>query len=446
VLRRWYQHLGDRRGEGPLALERAAIERFFGSVAAFVPRLAAVLRDAETMKEVGYYEMIANLLGSADEATASAMRAAPAASELVEALLEVIRGDYWPTTREAAIRLLAQLGVDSRFCARALDGLRAVGMAGNYHYDKALRTLELSTFGIPEEAAWSSLPLEFVPSRFGTADAAARRELLGVVEHQLIHRQTEGPDPGLLRLLLETALTPGDAEVRSRAMAIFDERARDNRFALRPEAIRHLFATPADLVALLPAALTDPATLADERISSFLAALFGRPEPKDAAWLAEVGDVGHALVAAMLELIGAGGRAETGGRLARDLLRYLEHAGVPAQWRAEVVAALEQISAAPGAPLGSECDRLLGELRPPPADPVGSTPAARTGSNGPGTPAPPADNPWLVKQRIVEELGQSLQRRVAELMAGPGSPAEKMREAERLNQEFQAKIKALYPG
>lgn len=41
-------------------------------------------------------------------------------------------------------------------------------------------------------------------------------------------------------------------------------------------------------------------------------------------------------------------------------------------------------------------------------------------------------------------MGLELQAAMAQLMSGPASPEEKMREATRMSQEYQAKIKALY--
>ncbi|HLY75477.1 MAG TPA: zinc ribbon domain-containing protein, partial [Planctomycetota bacterium] len=62
TLHRSYRSGGEYRGEGPLKLTQEQLGRFFGSVANFVPLLAQVLRSRETLKEVGYYELIANLL------------------------------------------------------------------------------------------------------------------------------------------------------------------------------------------------------------------------------------------------------------------------------------------------------------------------------------------------------------------------------------------------
>src|SRR5581483_8424044 len=150
TLHRTYRHGGEYRGEGPFRLTKEQLVRFFGSVGAFVPRLAEVLRSRETLKEVGYYEMLANVLKSADPEAVAEFRAADA-EELVGALLDAVRGDYWPSTLESMVVLLSQLGEDPRWRDRVLAGLRALERSGNPTVDRAVRTLELSRHGIPEE-------------------------------------------------------------------------------------------------------------------------------------------------------------------------------------------------------------------------------------------------------------------------------------------------------
>src|SRR6185436_16171021 len=49
VLHRWYRSKGEYRGEGPFKLEKGVIAQFFGSVGPFLPKLAAVLRDHDTL-------------------------------------------------------------------------------------------------------------------------------------------------------------------------------------------------------------------------------------------------------------------------------------------------------------------------------------------------------------------------------------------------------------
>jgi hypothetical protein len=107
VLHRWYRQ-GDIRGEGPLKLAREPIERFFGSTAVFIPMLAQVLRDPETLKEVGYYEMMANLFSSFEpEAACLFLAEETATHDLLQAVSEALLGDYWPHFRDA-MRKFAQ--------------------------------------------------------------------------------------------------------------------------------------------------------------------------------------------------------------------------------------------------------------------------------------------------------------------------------------------------
>jgi len=106
-LHRWYKR-DEHRGEGPLALEPAAIRRFFGTVADFVPRLSAVLSDHATLKEVGLYDRLAALLGYGDAAIGPELIACPAETlQLVRQLLRVMAGeDYHPHLRSGAAKAL----------------------------------------------------------------------------------------------------------------------------------------------------------------------------------------------------------------------------------------------------------------------------------------------------------------------------------------------------
>src|SRR6185436_7852155 len=210
VLHRWYRSKGEHRGEGPFKLEKGVIASFFGSVGAFVPKLAAVLRDHGTLKEVGYYEMVAHLLNSADDATVAAIQAEEsAAQDLIQALIEAMRGDYWPNTIEAMIKLLSQVGGHPRWRDRAYDALLSLNKKGNYSYDKALRRMELSAYGIPEELEWKNLPFEFVPPRFRETAPAGQLELK-VLPLQLlgdaVSRELHPPERlvvGIVALLVE---------------------------------------------------------------------------------------------------------------------------------------------------------------------------------------------------------------------------------------------------
>lgn len=110
-LHRWYLR-GEPRGDGPLKLERKAIERFFGSVAEFLPRLTMLLRDHATLKEVGVYDHFAHLLGYPDPGVGPDLVAhESAAHDLVQALLAVLNEkDYHPFLRGGAARLLGVIG------------------------------------------------------------------------------------------------------------------------------------------------------------------------------------------------------------------------------------------------------------------------------------------------------------------------------------------------
>ena len=444
VLHRWYRSKGEYRGEGPFKLEKGIIASFFGSVGAFLPKLAAVLRDRETLKEVGYYEMMAHVLGSADDATIAAIQAEESgAQDLVLALMEGMRGDYWPNTLEGMIKLLSQVGGHARWRDQALEALHALGKKGNYHYDKAVRRLELSAYGIPDELEWKDLPLDFVPPRFPNADSTGRLELLKVVEFQLIHKKTDEPDAGLLRLLLGTALQPGfDPAVRNAALEIYQDRARHPDFQLKKKEVERSFGPFPVFLALLPDALRSVKTQAGPSLLDFLAALFGRPERTDLALLTAEEKVGHALIGAMLEVVETGA---LGHRLGQNLVRFLEHVGAHDPWRAEVVAVLDRVRQTPGADLASECERAVKHLRPPETDRPELDDAPRAPRKvQPVAAPPPAVVDYAEKGRIAQQMGIELQAAMARLMAGPASPEEKMREATRMSEEYQAKIKALY--
>jgi hypothetical protein len=211
-LHRWYRLLGEHRGEGPFRLEPAPIARFFGSVDAFVPRLADLLRDSATLKEVGLYEFLAHLFREADPAIAT--------PDLVRALLETVRGEYWAYLVDAMIDYLGAAGADPRWREEVLAGLESLGKKGNYHWDRAVRRLRLSAHGVPDEPEWAKLPSDFVPKRFAGATPEGRLVLLRVAEEQLIH----GEHPSLLRFLLQAAFGAPEAEARAEAMRVWSDR------------------------------------------------------------------------------------------------------------------------------------------------------------------------------------------------------------------------------
>jgi hypothetical protein len=443
VVHRWYRSKGEYRGEGPFKLDKGVIARYFGSVGAFVPKLAAVLRDHDTLKEVGYYEMMAHVLNSADDATIAAIQAEEsAAQDLVQALMEAMRGDYWPNTLEGMIRLLSQVGGHRRWRDQALEALRALGKKGNYHYDKAIRRMELSAYGIPEELEWKDLALDFVPARFAEADSTGHLELLNVVDYQLIHRTTDDADAGLLRLLLETALRPSfGPAVRAKALEIYRDRCRHSDFPLKPKEVERSFGPFPEFLALLPDVLRGVKSQAHPHLLDFLAALFSRPERSDLAFLTADETVGRSLIGAILEVVEAGAHDH---RLGTHLVRFLEHAGAHDLWRGEVVASLQRVTGS----LKPDGDRVLQQIRPPePERPELDEAPRKARASRKVTPVvspPPGGVDYAEKGRIAQQMGLELQAAMAQLMAGPASPEEKMREATRMSQEYQAKIKELY--
>jgi hypothetical protein len=452
VLHRWYRHRGEYRGEGPFRLTVDGIRRFFGSVEAFLPKLSAVLGDHATLKEVGVYEFMATLLNSADAESVSAIQAEESSGDqLVHALIEGIRGDYWPNTVEGMIKLLSQVGAHPRWRDQALEGLIALKKPGNYHYDRALRRLQLSAFGIPEESDWDQLPLDFVPARFDGVAAAGQLELLKVAEHQLIHKKGDEPDLELLRFLLRAALKPRDRKVREEALHLYLERAPGSSrdVLLKREEVKRVFGPFSDFIDLLPAALREAAEplAADDRAYGFLERLFSRPDPSDAAVLAREGDAGRAVVQALLVVAGTNSSNTPQTNLRRNVFRYLAQVGAHEAWRDDVIDSLERLLSIPGFDLVSECERTLQQIRPPEA-PKHDRHRPHPGEiksvvSSEPTPTPP-ENPYVAKQRIAESLGKELQQAIFRIMAGPASPEEKMREATRLSEEFQTKIKDLY--
>lgn len=238
----WVVHRGCRRdevrGEGPFKLERAAIERFFGSVREFLPKLSLVLRDEATMKEVGIYEFLAHLFSSAEASSLPDFFAEEAAAhDLVRAIIEALRGDYWAYLIDAMIQFLGLVGAHPRWRDEVITGLEGLEKKGNHHWEKSLRRLRLSVHGLPDESDWPALPDDFVPSRFDAANEEGRRELLRVAEQQLIHRS---PEP-VARFLLAVALGAYDTATRIEARRLFDERA--------PREIQRMAVAPASLSA-----------------------------------------------------------------------------------------------------------------------------------------------------------------------------------------------------
>jgi hypothetical protein len=462
VLHRSYRHQGEYRGEGPFKLEKSVIERFFGSLAAFLPKLTSVLGDHATLKEVGYYEMMANVLNSADDGTVALLQEEGAANDLVLALIRAMREDYWPNTLEAMVGLLSRIASHPRWHVQALGAIRALGKKGNYHYDKAIRRLELSAHGLPEENVWETLPDDWIVSRFDAVNPEGKQEMLRLAELQLRARKA----PALLRFLLRTAFQQGEPDVRLEAMRLFREFAPFSRglFILTREKAETYFDSLARLAPRLATVLREPRLTADPGFNEFTGYLLHpnvTPEVFEA--LASDDRGGHELVGAAVEYLLAG-RDE--GLLPGSTVLLLHHAGPDSRWREEVLAALKPRQAALEKRFGGPGERLLLRLEPPPPPPPPPPPEPAREEPGHGAPVacwhggpddplrhlppppppppPPRELTYEEKGRLVQEMGFELQRAIFALMAGPQSPDEKAREAQRMSQEYQAKIKALY--
>lgn len=226
VLHRWYQQQGDYRGEGPLRLDEASVQRFFGSLDAFLPGLIAMVHDIEALNEVAFGDLAANLFRSAEPALITAIQNhGRLGRELVDALIAAAEAETRTNTNEAIIVLLSQLGTLPAWRDDALAALRRVDRTGNYHYDKAVLRLVLAEFGIPTEDHWGELPIDFVPQHFDQVSVAGQLHLLDVAEHQLIHLTTDRPDTALLEFLAGVAARDSAVpEIHMRAVEIYQER------------------------------------------------------------------------------------------------------------------------------------------------------------------------------------------------------------------------------
>lgn len=448
TLHRWYRHGGEYRGEGPFKLTLEQIRFFFGSIEDFLPRLAALLRDHDTLKEVGVYEFIAHLLSSADPETIAAIQQEQsAADDLIDALLTSSKGDYWPNTLESMVVLASQIATHPRWRDRVLEALLALGKKGNYHYDKAVRRLELSKHGIPEESDWGKLPPDFVPSKFWSADGERKRELLKVAEHQLIHGKADQLDPALFRMLLQAGLKSEDPELSEQALEMHRDRVPRNHqdLQLTRDAIERCYGPVDDFLATLPATLRRAAATCADELCRRVGPLVSRPAPEHGAFLIQAGEAGHTVVLALIDVAAS---ATAPSHFRTEALRFLRDVGGPEPWRDEVVQALDRIRATPAADMKTECEMALRKLRPP--EPPKPKPPPRYDPHlGESVEdEPPAVDPvvadYAAKQKIAEKMGTDLQMAMFKLMAGPGSPEDKMREATRMSEEFQAAIKKLY--
>ena len=459
VLHRGYRHRGEHRGEGPFKLEKNVIERFFGSVGAFLPKLSAVLGDPATLKEVGYYEMMANVLNSADDETVLLIQEEGAADDLVSSLMRAMQEDYWPNTLEAMVRLLSRIAAHPRWRVPALGAIRALDKKGNYHYDQAIRRLELAAHGLPEENVWETLPDDWIGSRFARVSLEGQREMLRLAEVQLRARNA----PALLRLLLRTAFQPGDPGVRMEAMRLYRNFAPTSRglFILTRETAETYFDSLPALAPRLASVIRDPALLGNHPFSEFTGFLL-HPKVTPEVFEALVSDErsGHDLVRAAVAFLVERANQPIGDAL----LHLLTDVGADPRWRDEVLQALEGRRDDLVSRHGGPVERLLKKLGPPPPPPPppepeppprpGLKPVAcwhggpddpsRLDPLPPPPPPPPRELTLEEKGRLVQNMGFELQRAIFALMAGPQSPDEKAREAQQLSLEFQEKVKALY--
>jgi len=406
-LHRWYRSLGEHRGEGPLRLERPAIERFFGSPEAFAPKLAALLRDPASLKEVGLYEFLAHLFRTSDGTVADA--------DLVRAALEAVRGDYWPSLVEALIEFLGEAGQDPRWRGEVVTGLEALGKKGNYAWEKALRRLRLSAHGLPDEPEWRKLPPGFVPERFTAADEAGRRALLRVAEEQLIH----GKHPELLRFLLRTALGPDEA-VRDEAFRIWEERG-GREFRLGRTAVEAAAGPFGEFLDRTAAALEEA------RLGDFVSELLNHPAEAAVRETAAEGEGADRFVRALLA---TASREEWARNLRMRAIQWAGKLGADPRWKAEAVKGLRPLAAEHPA-----ARNALRELDPPSAPPAPTVPVV---------PRAPELQAYAAKAKEAERLGKELQEAALRISFGPGSPEEKAREVMRLQAEFQERIRMLY--
>ncbi len=151
TLHRWYRR-DDHRGYGPLRIERVSLERFFGSARDFLPKLAAVLADHDTLKEVGVFEFLANLLKyDVEESGVEALRAEEVACrDLVRTLTGVVEGsDSWAYLRTAAADFLGVLGKHPSWSAGVLEGLERVRRGQGFDLtdacDRAMKSIRGET-------------------------------------------------------------------------------------------------------------------------------------------------------------------------------------------------------------------------------------------------------------------------------------------------------------
>jgi hypothetical protein len=434
ALRRTYRR-DDVRARGPFGIAKAPIERFFGSVREFLPRLTAVLRDPATLREVGFYDHLAEVLSEADPAVMPEFFAQEdAAHELVRALLEALPEDYGAGLRTGMVKFLGRVGTHDRWRADVigtLDRLHREGRSGDgYWAQRVLKRLRVSPLGLTEdEETWRRTPAELVLGAFEGADEEGRRLLLEVAEMQLRERwgrrsRRKPEDEKLLPFLASVALGPHEAGTRAAALRVYAYWSRDLGIPLRlrRDRVAHYFGSWAGFLPRLAAALRDASL--HEAAADILGEVF--PDAAAAILKEEAApDLARACLGAL--------RGDAPEALKEGLLRLLEGIGADPRWRDEAAAAVRRLAESPDDPLAVSAGRVLKRLEPP---------APRA------TPAPdlPIDGRAAAQaqQEEAQRLARELQAAVLRVAHGPLPPEEKTREMTRLQAEFQDRIRALY--
>jgi hypothetical protein len=428
-------------------------------LAVFLPRFAAVLRDDASLKEVGLYEFLGNLLRSATPAAIEDIRKEDrGAEELLRACLQSMRGNYNPNLVEGMVVLASHLGQDPRWREETIAALRALGKKGNYHFDKALRRLELSAHGIPEDSEWDKLPADFVPSKWAEANLQGRAELLKLADHQLVYAFSKPPDPGILRFFLKVAMSPGDVAQRLQAMDRYDDRSRLGDAIFHPSSLQELFGPAPEQAMRIAEVLRVPELCVNRDVVNFVGRWLER---LDAAAIEEHAEAAPVLLPGLEALLLRPDAASMADQsLVRAGLAFLERLGLRPRRRDEVRRVVTAALASTRMNLKMLLERLLPKLAPPPPEPepepepepveAGHQPIEchhrpdPEALHRPPPPPPPEENPYVAKQRIAEKMGKELQTAIFRVMASAMSVEEKVQESTRLSEEFQARIKELY--
>jgi hypothetical protein len=384
VLHRGYREGGDYRGEGPLRIDVASGERFFGSTGDFLLRLAGVLGDRDSRDEVGLFDKLMQLFGEAEPA---ALEAAPKeGAQLVRAAVGLLNEDLKGSLNESLVKFLARVGDHPQWRAEALRGLEGMERKGGHWWDAAVRKLRLGALDLPDEPAWADLPADFVPSRWPGASAEQRAKLMEIAEAQLIH--AEAARPALHRFLLRRGLEERNGEL------LRIRRQRDGRdLCLQRDRIEQEYGAFEDFVAAVVRGAEAEEFLAHPEFWDLLEDLL-RNADEDA--VAAAGKPFHDVLERLSKRERPDPRRADLKRAAADLLKKAD----PERFRPPEAPEEEKIN-----------------------------PAVREAQR---------------KQEEAQRLGTELQAAILALMHGPASPEAKMKEAQRLQTEFQAEIRRLY--